>query len=146
MGELVVTGLSNWVMPLIRYRTDDLAVPSDETDCACGRGLSLISSVEGRVIDVLRMPDGKIVPPTALTLLFDKAQAMGISRAQIVQENVDLVVVKLVPRGEQLDTTPLENDLRSMMGDSIGINFETVEHIPRTSSGKFKFVVSKIAQ
>lgn len=146
VGELVVTGFNNWAMPLIRYRTGDLAVPSAVSSCSCGRGLSLVSSIEGRVLDILRMADGKIVPPTALTLLFDKAQAMGIDQAQIIQEAPDLVVVKLVLRDleDSFDTAPLEQDLRSMMGSEVSIEFETVDHIPKTDGGKFKFVTSEI--
>lgn len=146
IGRIVVTGFNNRVMPLIRYDTGDLAVPSAESSCPCGRGLSLVASVEGRVLDILRMPDGKIVPPTALTLLFDKAEAMNVHEAQIVQKSPWLVVVKLVPRSRQagLDTATLERDLRSMMGQEIEIRFETVDRIPRTQAGKFRFVVSEL--
>ncbi len=145
-GEMIVTGLNNWAMPLIRYRTGDLATASLQTPCKCGRGLSHIKAVEGRIIDALRMPDGNMVPPTALTLLFDKASAMGIEEAQIVQKAPDLIVVNIVPRkkDEALQTDILENDLRLMMGQSVCIQFEIVDYIPRTQAGKFKFVKSEI--
>ncbi len=145
-GELVVTSFNNWAMPLIRYQTNDFAVAGDRTPCPCGRGLSNVASVEGRAIDILRMPDGKVIPPTALTLLFDKASAIGIDEAQIRQKAPDLVVISLVPSpGTSLpDTAPLERDLRSMMGDAITLQFEAVAEIPRTTAGKFKFVVSEL--
>lgn len=146
-GEIIATSFNNWVMPLIRYQTGDMAVVGDVSSCPCGRGLSVVKSVEGRVIDVLRMPDGKIVPPTALTLLFDKASAMGIDRAQICQVAQDQIVVKLIPRNREMppDTGVLENDLRMMMGDKVQIRFEMVTHIPNTAAGKFKFVVSELS-
>lgn len=46
-GEVVVTGLTGRYLPLIRYRTGDLAVLSDEA-CPCGRGLPLLDRIEGR--------------------------------------------------------------------------------------------------
>lgn len=145
-GEIIATSFNNWVMPLIRYQTGDLAVASAACSCPCGRGLSVVESIEGRVIDILRMPDGKMVPPTALTLLFDKASAMGIDRAQVCQVAHDQIVVKLVPRNSEVlpDTSALENDLRMMMGDKVRIRFEMVAHIPNTEAGKFKFVVSEL--
>lgn len=146
VGEMIVTSFCNWVMPLIRYQTNDLARQSNAESCQCGRGLALVDSVEGRVIDILRMPDGKVVPPTALTLLFDKAHAIGIAEAQIRQEATDLVIVKLVPLETitEIDLVTLEHDLRSMMGQEVMIRFDVVNSIPRTSAGKFKFVVSDL--
>jgi len=145
-GEIIATSFNNWVMPLIRYQTGDLAVAGDTSSCPCGRGLSAVESIEGRVIDILRMPDGKIVPPTALTLLFDKASAMGIDQAQICQVAYDQIVVKLVPRNSETlpDTRVLEGDLRMMIGDGVKIQFEMVAHIPSTEAGKYKFVVSEL--
>lgn len=46
-GEIVVTGLGGRYMPLIRYRTGDLAIRSDRP-CPCGRGFPLLERVEGR--------------------------------------------------------------------------------------------------
>jgi len=37
-GEVVVTDLHNFGMPLIRYKNGDLARTMDDTPCACGRG------------------------------------------------------------------------------------------------------------
>lgn len=146
LGEIVVTGFANWAMPLIRYRTGDLAVAASAVSCPCGRGLSQVVSIEGRIIDILQMPDGKVIPPTALTLLFDKASAMGIENAQIVQEARDIIIVNIVPRNSpsEVQTSILEEDLRSMMGQEIQIQFRIVDHIALTQAGKFKFVKSEI--
>ena len=46
-GEVVVTGLTGRYMPLIRFRTGDIAVRSGEP-CPCGRGLPLLERIEGR--------------------------------------------------------------------------------------------------
>ena len=144
-GEIVVTGLVNWAMPFIRYRTGDIGVKGDDKQCECGRGLSLLEAVEGRVVDTLKMPDGKIIPPVTLKILFDKAENIGIKESQIIQISANKVVVNLVLDDDEKDLNPLLSDLRSVMGDEIEIKFNRMNSIPRTETGKFRFVISNIA-
>ena len=47
------TDLLNKGMPFIRYRIEDVGVPSDRV-CPCGRGLPLMERVTGRVADYLK--------------------------------------------------------------------------------------------
>jgi phenylacetate-CoA ligase len=51
-GELVFTTLTNEALPLLRYRTGDVAALHVEP-CACGRTLARMSAVRGRCDDVL---------------------------------------------------------------------------------------------
>jgi phenylacetate-CoA ligase len=41
-GEIVVTDLNSFSLPLVRYRTGDFAAARDEAACRCGRGLPRI--------------------------------------------------------------------------------------------------------
>lgn len=43
-GDVIITNLDSYVMPFIRYRIGDLAVPGD-SNCSCGRGLPLIKAI-----------------------------------------------------------------------------------------------------
>ena len=47
-GEIVITDLNSFSVPLIRYRTGDRAVASDGTPCECGRGLPTIGAIRSR--------------------------------------------------------------------------------------------------
>jgi phenylacetate-CoA ligase len=47
-GEVVITDLNSFSVPLIRYRTGDLAVAMDDTPCRCRRGLPRIGQIEKR--------------------------------------------------------------------------------------------------
>ena len=67
MGEVIVTDLLNFAMPMIRYRIGDMAV-SKEGDCVCGRGLPRLQKVEGRVTDFLVGSDGRLVSGAFLTV------------------------------------------------------------------------------
>jgi phenylacetate-CoA ligase len=42
VGEMVITDLNSFSVPLIRYRVGDYAVAMDDTPCGCGRGLPRI--------------------------------------------------------------------------------------------------------
>ena len=60
-GELVITDLNNFSMPFVRYKNEDLAAISDKK-CSCGRGLPLLAYVEGRILDAIQVPGGRVLP------------------------------------------------------------------------------------
>ena len=50
LGEVVVTGLDNFLMPLIRYKIGDLAIKSKKiSKCKCGRSLPIIEKLLGEI-------------------------------------------------------------------------------------------------
>jgi phenylacetate-CoA ligase len=60
-GELVFTNLTRQGMPLLRYRTRDLA-SFDDSPCACGRGFRRLSRIMGRTDDMLIIKGVNIFP------------------------------------------------------------------------------------
>ena len=54
IGQVYVTVLNNFVMPLLRYQIGDMAVPSKVEQCSCGRGLPLIEKVIGRTGSMIK--------------------------------------------------------------------------------------------
>lgn len=64
-GEIVVTHLGTSEFPFVRYRTGDIAVLSDKR-CACGRGLPMLESIEGRSTDFVVAADGTMMHGLAL--------------------------------------------------------------------------------
>ena len=60
-GELVFTNLTRQGMPLLRYRTRDLA-SYDDSPCACGRGFRRLSRIMGRTDDMLIIKGVNIFP------------------------------------------------------------------------------------
>jgi phenylacetate-CoA ligase len=57
-GKIIVTGLCNTTMPLIRYEIGDVGVPSME-ECSCGRKWPMVKAIEGRLNDFLVLPSGR---------------------------------------------------------------------------------------
>jgi phenylacetate-CoA ligase len=144
VGDLVVTGLLNVDHILIRYRQGDRGslAPAGET-CACGRTMPILASIEGRKDDVLVTPDGRKIG--RLDPVFKASQR--VREAQIVQEQVNRVRVKVVPGAgyDDTDARSIADRLRDRMGE-IEVVIEVVERIPRTRNGKFRAVVSLLGK
>src|SRR5262245_11862146 len=103
-GALVVTDLTNFAMPLIRYQVGDV-VTSSERLCPCGRGLPLIEKVEGREADYVVTPAGKLISGISLTENF-ALHIRGAAQVQIVQEELQFLRVRMVP-GDDFDDRSL---------------------------------------
>ena len=142
IGLVVATGLHHYAMPLIRYKLGDL-VRLSENPCRCGRTLPIIESIEGRLDDIIITGDGKFVGR------LDEAfhHSYGIKEAQIIQKEAGKMVVKIVKDGtfSIRDVKILDEELKKRLGNSMMIDYDYVEDIPRTTMGKYKFVVSEVA-
>jgi phenylacetate-coenzyme A ligase PaaK-like adenylate-forming protein len=74
-GELVFTTLTKEAMPVLRYRTGDLAT-LDPSPCACGRNLPRMSKVTGRRDDMLVVRGVNVYPSEVeAVLLAERAVA-----------------------------------------------------------------------
>lgn len=145
-GEVVITDLLNWGMPLIRYEIEDRAAFSREA-CPCGRGLPLLSKLEGRVTDFIRTPSGKYVSGAALTIKLI-AEVPGIAQAQLVQEDIGSVKFRLVRGAAYSPSTEeiLRKKALEFLGKDVQILIEHVDEIPRESSGKYRFSISLVGK
>lgn len=149
-GVILATNLRNFGMPFIRYEIGDVGRPSNEV-CGCGRGLPLMSSIEGRVSQFMAVYDkrlGRVIPvSTAAPGVFSMAlMHVPLERYQIVQESLDRVVIKAV-RGKgylQRHTDFILDHLHKYLGDSITMHVEFVDYLPPLPSGKRSVFVSKI--
>ncbi len=142
VGDLVCTGLLNLDMPLIRYRVGDRAAISDPAlPCSCGRKLPQLSSLEGRIDEVVYTFDGRRIG--RLDPVF-KAQ-LPVREAQIIQERLDLVRVRYTPDPEfnHDAARSIIERLRARMGN-VEVALEPVSEIPRGASGKFRAVICNL--
>jgi phenylacetate-CoA ligase len=142
-GDVVGTGLNNYVMPLIRYRTGDLATLAS-APCPCGRQMPLLSGIQGRKADVIRTPDGRIVPGNGLMGAF---HGIGnIERSQVIQERLDYVVVNLQREDltRPVDTNQLRLNLKQCLGERVEIEFRLPDQIDNGGQSKFRWVTSHL--
>ena len=140
MGEIVITDLLNFGMPLIRYKMGDVGIISNR-QCSCGRGLPLLEKVMGRSVDILQSPDGKKITAGSLVLyLVDEAPGV-LGQVQIIQDKIDHMLIRLTsdPSPTQEIKNYQENTVKRLFGDDMKVSFEIVEMIPRSQSGKYQF-------
>jgi phenylacetate-CoA ligase len=143
-GEVVITELNNHAMPLIRYRLGDFAYLSSET-CACGRTLPLVGNIHGRAYDTVRNSTGRLFHGEFFMYIFEDAQkkSYGITKFQVVQQDLNNLLVKIVPGEgfcEDAKKMVIER-IRTGFDSAVNVNFEIVEDIPREASGKMRLIV-----
>ena len=142
-GEVVATCLSNYAMPLIRYRTGDRSA-FQTSRCDCGRSLTTLKQVQTKCEDVLTTADGRYVLPSVLTLPFKPIK--GIEKSQIVQEEPGVIVVSIVANTsfDSGQKRLLTAGLLERLGEGTSLRLQEVSDIPKESSGKFRWVVSRV--
>ena len=141
--NIISTSLWNFSMPLIRYNTEDLAL-LDNSKCLCGRGLPLIKKIIGRQADIIVGINGVQVSPSSFVHFWKYKVAnklLGILYAQIVQEEKDLIRVKLVGSKRKENEQLIRKQLNMLLGD-MKIEFGYIPNIP--TGQKWRFTVSKI--
>ena len=140
-GEILATGFANYGMPFIRYNVGDTATWSTKK-CGCGRNSSTIVNIDGRNEDFIITPEGLTMK--IHSYLFKDTKE--IKECQIVQYKLGEVVFRIVrrPGYSSWNETHLIQKVRKWISSTIQVNFEYVDEIERTDSGKFKAVVSYI--
>jgi phenylacetate-CoA ligase len=141
-GRLICTALGNDAFPLVRYDVGDVVTRSTKTACECGRPGELFSRIVGRQEDYIVTPDGRYVG--RLDHLFKDAK--NVYEAQLVQRDRSTLTIRIVPRSEYADRDErqIRDEAINRLGPSITLNFEYVKELPRTSTGKFQFIVSSV--
>jgi phenylacetate-CoA ligase len=153
-GRVLLTNLSNWTMPFIRYAIQDRATNLGEGRCDCGFAGTSVRLLEGRDDDFFLLPDGRRVSPrtvdTAITGVLPATELgndlfRAIQRLQIVQEALDLVAVYVVPGPEYSDElwAGVESSAKSLH-QSMRVRIECVDELRTSAGGKFRKVMSLV--
>jgi phenylacetate-CoA ligase len=143
-GNIVVTSLTNYAMPLVRYWIGDRGalMPQHQT----GPGVQVLSHVSGRTVDTFRRRDQTLVDGEYFThLLYFRP---WVWKFQVVQTSHTRLLFKIVlangsaPKAELDDITTRS---RLAMGGDCHVDFEFSEEIPALPSGKFRYTISEVA-
>jgi phenylacetate-CoA ligase len=143
IGYIVVTDLSNYAMPFIRYCNEDMG-EIDKELCPCGRPSPVLKGLLGRSTDLIRTHKGEIIHGEFFTHLFYGSS--GIRRFQVHQKALDHVVV----RYEQVGKVPSEyinglvNKIRARLGEMVTVEVEACGEIPISPTGKYRFTISDV--
>jgi len=145
MGEIIATGLNNFAFPFIRYRTADLGVHTSQK-CTCGRNYPLLKKVEGRLQDLVVTKDERLISLTSLIFAQHFEAFSRIKEMQLVQERAGKLLVKIVNASQYSDSDEQEilSKMQRAVSRRLDISFAYVDHIPRTKSGKYGFLIQKL--
>jgi len=144
-ATVLVTNLSNFTMPFIRYDQGDVARISNRQP-VCGRGLPLMDSIQGRAGDYVVLRSGRKLTPHPFFLVLD--HALGIGRWQIVQESLDLITVRMtMPDGRApAECEAVRSKLRGLVGHDMRVEVEVVDRLRRDASQKLRSVICKLPE
>jgi len=104
--------------------------------------MPVIKEVIGRIEDVVSGPDGRQL--VRFHGIF--VNQPHVIEGQIIQENLTDFTVKVVPVNgfSQSDEMDIRNRMFQRLGREVNVKVEIVPEIPRTKSGKFQAVISKV--
>ena len=145
IGSILATSLHNYAMPFIRYDTGDMGHIVEDV-CGCGRGSMLLKEVMGRSVDVLLTPEGKSVHGWFFLMIFWE-YCKGIKEYQVVQEQIDKIVIKIVQE-DNFDEKQIEiiRDIIKRKSSGWDVEFRFVDEIERTKAGKCKFIINSMGE
>lgn len=144
-SELVGTNFYNKVMPLIRYRTGDLAAYREDQSCECGRPHTILSHLIGRTQDFLVLEEGTLKGTTPGVPVFS-IFADYCRGFQFVQELPGLVEIRIVPKSNNPKDYKeiIAKELKEKYFGSLKFKLVETSNLEKTSSGKIKFLIQKL--
>lgn len=147
LGNVVVTRLDAFSMPLIRYRIGDLAIKLPKENYPIKREFNypLLQKIIGRETDVVFLPDGKKMVVHSFTGIFEYIPE--IKQFQVLQENISSITIKFIKSKnfskKTLDKISFELQ-KHIQNTNFSIYFKEVTEILPSKSGKPQIIESKI--
>lgn len=141
-GRVVVTTLTNFATPLIRYDIGDRAIAGQT--CGCGRNLPVLSRILGRERNLLVTKDGKYWPSFGLRTFRDRVPLLS---QQFRQVSLDTIEMHYTSKAELSDvqTHLLKDHIKRKLPAEMNIVLRRVEQISRGPTGKAEIFICDIA-
>lgn len=148
VGRIISTGFDNFVMPLIRYDTNDESYYANNfcTNCNTYDNKTILGGIEGRTGDYIIGSDGRKISITAIIFGQHLSEFKKITSFQLTQNIVGHVEFTIV--GDKLLSSIEERNLIKKLvkcsDNTVNFQVNYVEKLIKTSSGKFKYLNQNI--
>ena len=156
-GKIVITRLYGKDTPIIRYDgLEDIAIPIDGK-CSSGIKSKMIKNIEGRITDLIILPNNDTLSPLTLTgipaKLMEEYNSLQIKQFQIVQNKKSeiefLIVIDENLRNTGINTKKLFSEIKNRTKDQINHEIEVIVKEkkvldPIDPSDKFKVFISNL--
>ncbi|MBR5088539.1 MAG: phenylacetate--CoA ligase family protein [Ruminiclostridium sp.] len=138
--KVLVTNLSNYIQPFIRYELTDRVIVHDEK-CSCGRATHWLE-IEGRTDDILEFENGVKLAPMSFYKILEEVKS--VRRFQLVQRAPDMLELRLTAGNKNEAFGEARRELLTFL-ESKGVNGTEIilsEETPQADrvSGKFKHI------
>jgi phenylacetate-CoA ligase len=144
--EVVITSFTTYGTPLIRYQIGDSIEFESHAICECGVQSLIVKNISGRSLDFLYAANGAKINSANIANIFKNVPNV-ILKAQLIQEKLGEIIVKIVPdknNYRSLYDEMLINEIKYKFGKTMNVVINKVDDIPRERSGKYKLVINNI--
>jgi len=146
-GEIIITSLTNYAMPLIRYRIGDQGVlEPPERNERHSQG-QVFKSILGRNGDMFKLKNGGLVGGCYFSVLLYHKD--WIKEYQVVQNSVSSITFRIVKTDpdsglDQQELDEITAKTRLGMGRACEVNFEFVQEMSANPSGKYRYIICEV--
>ncbi len=143
LGNLVITALTNYIFPLIRYDIGDKGILSNEK-CNCGRSLPLLKDIKGCSEDFIVLPDKQLIDPKEIIDILTTINE--IKRFNLIQKTRKKVDINVVLEKDFSDAVIeiTKKKLSKLFSNQLEIKVMPVDEIKIGVRGKIKLVKSLV--
>lgn len=138
-GEIIVTSLINYAMPIIRYKIGDRGILNTTK-----HDFPILEKVSGRSVSTFQTKEGKLIDGEYFTHLIYYMD--WIKKFQIIQKSYNLIEFKVVRyfNESEKDIKNINKGVKKIMGNNCEIEFNFVDEIYPLKSGKFLYTINLI--
>ena len=144
-GRLLLTSLTNDLMPLVRYEVGDVGAIVRSPACACGRYSPILDKILGREDDTIVLEDGRQIGIFAFQLLrgMDDVLAMQVEQSSPTMFIVRGRLRRVDPDARAGFERAILRGFDRLIGnvDALNVTFEYPDRLDPTPGGKIRNVI-----
>jgi phenylacetate-CoA ligase len=145
-GNIVVTCLTNFAMPLIRYWIGDRGALASDPSSGGRPTPQVLKCVSGRNVDVFRTRDQRLVDGEYFThLLYFRPWVWKFQVIQKAHEHILFKIVKANGGPTRIELDDIAAKSRLVMSDDCRIDFEFPGELPPHPAGKYRYTISEVS-
>lgn len=142
-GMAVVTPLFKTDLPIINYETRDRMTSYRKN------GLRFITSLLGRMNDVIRHKDGSVTEWGNIEVVVNYSTNLDIVQSRFIQESYDEIHIQLVKDpASQLTNEEIERRYTELfapvLNNEFHFTYEWLDEIPSDPNGKLRMIICKV--
>lgn len=142
-GMAVVTPLFKTDLPIINYET------RDRMESYQKEGIRFITSLLGRMNDVIRHKDGSVTEWGNIEVVVNYSTNLDIVQSRFIQESYDLIHIQLVKDpASKLTNEEIEQQYTEkfapVLNHEFRFEYEWMDEIPADPNGKLRMIVCKV--